>query len=121
MKLKNKQILAAIMMLGDCFMLFIAFLLIFEEEMVFLGLLMMLFLAVDIYLTVDYIKALKHRDKVEKSLLADNERLRRAREQWDRMNRNGEQPSRARRAETEEELEELLSRKQNNREQSMRG
>jgi hypothetical protein len=47
--------------------------------------------------------------------------MRRAREQWNRMGQNSEQPSRARRAETEEELEELLSRKQNNQEQSMRG
>ena len=121
MNLKSKQILAAIMMLGDCFMLFIAFLLMFEEDMVFLGVLMMAFLAVDIYLTVDYINALKHRSKVEKSLLADNERMRRAREQWNRMDQNSEQPGRARRAETEEELEDLLSRKYDNREQSMRG
>lgn len=74
MKLTHKQILSSIMIAGDIFMALIALILIFEESLAFFGIVMLGFLAIDIYLTIDYIKALNHRIKVEQSLKSDNAR-----------------------------------------------
>ncbi len=95
MKLKNKRLLSYIMVFGDFFMAMVGLILLFDEDFFILGLLMLGFLAIDIYLTFDYIKALAHREKVEKSLQADNERARTLRRQWNRMDtsqRPGPQP-----------------------------
>lgn len=85
MKLKNKRLLSYFMIFGDFFMVMIGLILMLDGEMFILGLMMLGFLAVDIYLTFDYIKALLHREKVEKSLQADNERAQALRRQWNRM------------------------------------
>ena len=85
MKLSSKRILSGIMIAGDIFMIMIALFLMLDESVI-LGLMMLGFLAVDIYLTIDYIRALRHRERVESSLRADNERLSRSRRQWSNMN-----------------------------------
>ena len=91
MKLKNKRLLSYLMVFGDFFMVMIGLILLFDEDMFILGLLMLGFLAIDIYLTFDYIKALIHREKVEKSLQSDNERAGALRRQWNRMKSSSRQ------------------------------
>ena len=87
MKLKNKRILAGFMIAGDMLMVLIALALIFEEDLFLFGAIMLGFLAIDVYLTIDYIKALKHREKVENSLRADNENARYINRNWQELNR----------------------------------
>jgi len=101
MKLKNKRLLSYIMVFGDFFMAMVGLILLFDEDFFILGFLMLGFLAIDIYLTFDYIKALAHREKVEKSLQADNERARAMRTQWTRTDspqRQGPRPGTYRQA-----------------------
>ena len=86
MKLSQKRLLSGFMIAGDIFMMLVAMMLIFEEELFIIGMMMLGFLAVDIYLTIDYIRSLRHREKVESSLKADNERLARSRREWSNMN-----------------------------------
>ena len=72
MKLSTKRLLAGIMIAGDLFMVLIGLMLIFEEDLLIFGLIMLGLLAADIYLTIDYIRALQHRERVEQSLKQDN-------------------------------------------------
>ena len=87
MKLNHKRVLSAIMIAGDIMMAFIALALIFEEDLAFFGICMLGFLAIDIYLTFDYIKALRHRIKVEESLKADNAHAAEIRARFEEMSR----------------------------------
>ena len=96
MNLKSKRILSGIMIGGDIFMALIAFMLIFEEDLFIIGALMLAFLAIDIYLTIDYIRSLKHREKVENSLRSDNENARFINRNWQELNRQEQEKERAR-------------------------
>ncbi len=120
MKLKNKQILSIIMIFGDLFMALVAFALMMED-MPFIGGLMLLFLGVDIYLTIDYIRALKHREKVEQSLLSDNQRLREVNTQWNQLRRRPKERRRTAETEEEDDLSDVLTARQEERNQSMHG
>ena len=68
MNLKAKRILAGFMIAGDLFMVLIGLMLIFEEDLFLFGMIMLGLLAADIYLTIDYLRALQHRERVEESL-----------------------------------------------------
>ena len=87
MKLSHKQFLSSLMIAGDILMAMIALALIFEEDLVFFGVVMLAFLAIDIYLTIDYIRAIKHRIKVENSLKSDNARAGEIRRRYDELSR----------------------------------
>ena len=96
MNLKSKRILSGIMIGGDIFMALIAFMLIFEEDLFIIGALMLGFLAIDIYLTIDYIRSLKHREKVENSLKSDNENARFINRNWEELSRQEQEKERQR-------------------------
>jgi len=98
MNLKSKRILSSIMIAGDFIMVLIALALIFEEDLFLFGVFMLGFLAIDIYLTIDYIKSLRHREKVENSLRADNENARFINRNWEELSRKEAQESARRRA-----------------------
>ncbi len=98
MNLKSKRILSGIMIGGDIFMALIAFMLIFEEDMFMIGAFMLGFLAIDIYLTIDYIRSLKHREKVENSLRSDNENARFINRNWQELSRQEQEKERQREA-----------------------
>lgn len=85
MKLSTKRILSGIMIAGDLFMMLIGLILIFDEEMFLFGMAMLVLLAIDIYLTIDYIRSLKHREKVEQSLLNDNLHASEIRQRYEEM------------------------------------
>ncbi len=105
MKLSHKRFLSTLMIAGDIFMMLIAFFLMFEEDLFLVGLIMMGFLFIDVYLTIDYIRALKHREKVENSLIMDNIRAGEARRQWNQAARSRK---RRRPAPQEEDLSDIL-------------
>ena len=96
MNLKSKRILSGIMIGGDIFMALIAFMLIFEEDLFIIGALMLGFLAIDIYLTIDYIRSLKHCEKVENSLKSDNENARFINRNWEELSRQEQEKERQR-------------------------
>lgn len=98
MNLKSKRILSSIMIAGDVIMALIALALIFEEDLFLFGVFMLAFLAVDLYLTIDYIKSLKHREKVENSLRADNENARFINRNWEELSRQEAQAAARRRS-----------------------
>ena len=85
MKLRSKRILSGIMIAGDLFMMLIGLILIFEEDMFIFGLIMLGLLVIDIYLTIDYIRSLSHREKVEESLKYDNLRASEIRQRYDEL------------------------------------
>ncbi len=85
MKLSTKRILSGIMIAGDLFMMLIGLILIFEEDMFLFGLTMLVLLVLDIYLTIDYIRSLHHREKVEESLKYDNLRASEIRRRYDEL------------------------------------
>ncbi|MBQ1438142.1 MAG: hypothetical protein IIZ10_00525 [Solobacterium sp.] len=85
MKLRSKRILSGIMIAGDLFMMLIGLILIFEEDMFIFGLIMLGLLVIDIYLTIDYIRSLNHREKVEESLKYDNLRASEIRQRYDEL------------------------------------
>ena len=85
MKLSTKRLLAGIMIAGDLFMVLIGLMLIFEEDLLIFGLIMLGLLAADIYLTIDYIRALKHREQVEESLKYDNLRASEIRQRYQEL------------------------------------
>ena len=96
MKLSTKRLLAGVMIAGDLFMVLIGLMLIFEEDLLIFGLIMLGLLAADIYLTIDYIRSLKHREKVENSLRSDNENARFINRNWQELNRQEQEKERAR-------------------------
>lgn len=100
MNLKSKRILSSIMIAGDIIMVLIALALIFEEDLFLFGMFMLGFLAIDIYLTIDYIQSLKHREKVENSLRADNENARFINRNWEELTRQEAQAAAKRRTRT---------------------
>lgn len=85
MKLRSKRILSGIMIAGDLFMMLIGLILIFEEDMFIFGLIMLGLLVIDIYLTIDYIRSLNHREKVEESLKYYNLRASEIRQCYDEL------------------------------------
>ena len=118
MKLSTKRLLAGIMIAGDLFMVLIGLMLIFEEDLLIFGLIMLGLLAADIYLTIDYIRALKHREQVEESLKYDNLRASEIRQRYQEL--SAPKKNRARRptaapapapkpADEEDDLSELLT------------
>lgn len=123
MKLRSKRILSGIMIAGDLFMMLIGLILIFEEDMFIFGLIMLGLLVIDIYLTIDYIRSLSHREKVEESLKYDNLRASEIRQRYDELSaperrtyRPHSVPRRAK-GETvreEEDLSDVLSRREAN-------
>ncbi len=123
MKLRSKRILSGIMIAGDLFMMLIGLILIFEEDMFIFGLIMLGLLVIDIYLTIDYIRSLSHREKVEESLKYDNLRASEIRQRYDELSaperrtyRTHSVPRRAK-GETireEEDLSDVLSRREAN-------
>ena len=123
MKLRSKRILSGIMIAGDLFMMLIGLILIFEEDMFIFGLIMLGLLVIDIYLTIDYIRSLSHREKVEESLKYDNLRASEIRQRYDELNaperRTYRPHSVPRRAKgesirEEEDLSDVLSRREAN-------
>ncbi|MBQ9328538.1 MAG: hypothetical protein IJ225_08410 [Solobacterium sp.] len=120
MKPKNKRFLSGVMIAGDIMMILMALILVFDEEYLMFGLLMLVFLAIDIYLTIDYIRALAHREKVEKSLRDDNEKARQIHRQWSNMNLRPKRTSQPVQKEEEEDLSDILSREDSPRQQTYR-
>ncbi|MBO5555499.1 MAG: hypothetical protein IJ201_04605 [Solobacterium sp.] len=123
MKLRSKRILSGIMIAGDLFMMLIGLILIFEEDMFIFGLIMLGLLVIDIYLTIDYIRSLSHREKVEESLKYDNLRASEIRQRYDELSaperRTYRPHSVPRRAKgesirEEEDLSDVLSRREAN-------
>ncbi len=123
MKLRSKRILSGIMIAGDLFMMLIGLILIFEEDMFIFGLIMLGLLVIDIYLTIDYIRSLNHREKVEESLKYDNLRASEIRQRYDELSaperRTYRPHSVPRRAKgesirEEEDLSDVLSRREAN-------
>ncbi len=92
MKLRSKRILSGIMIAGDLFMMLIGLILIFEEDMFIFGLIMLGLLVIDIYLTIDYIRSLSHREKVEESLKYDNLRASEIRQRYDELSQWKQKP-----------------------------
>ena len=122
-KLRSKRILSGIMIAGDLFMMLIGLILIFEEDMFIFGLIMLGLLVIDIYLTIDYIRSLSHREKVEESLKYDNLRASEIRQRYDELSaperRTYRPHSVPRRAKgesirEEEDLSDVLSRREAN-------
>lgn len=111
------------MIAGDLFMMLIGLILIFEEDMFIFGLIMLGLLVIDIYLTIDYIRSLSHREKVEESLKYDNLRASEIRQRYDELSaperRTYRPHSVPRRAKgesirEEEDLSDVLSRREAN-------
>ena len=95
----------------------------FEEDMFIFGLIMLGLLVIDIYLTIDYISSLSHREKVEESLKYDNLRASEIRQRYDELSaperRTYRPHSVPRRAKgesirEEEDLSDVLSRREAN-------
>ena len=117
MKLAHKRILSGLMIAGDIFMAMVAMMLIFDEDLLIIGLMMLGFLAIDIYLTIDYIRALRHREKVENSLLMDNIRARETKRQANHMSKARPQRPAYR---AEEDLSDVLHSPASPEEKAMR-
>ncbi len=89
MKLSTKRVLSGIMIAGDLFMVLIGLILVFDDEMFLFGMAMLVLLAIDIYLTVDYIRSLQHREKVEESLKMDNLHAGEIRQRYQELSKPG--------------------------------
>ncbi len=74
-----KRILSGIMVAADGFLAFLFLFMLLNGEMFGLSLFMIIFLGIDAYLSIDYMKQLSHRMKVERDLKRDNEAAKRAR------------------------------------------
>ena len=91
---------------GDLFMMLIGLILIFDEEMFLFGMAMLVLLGIDIYLTIDYIRSLKHREKVENSLMMDNLHASEIRQRYDELSMPKKPAQRRRKAQQPQEEEE---------------
>ncbi|MCR5229576.1 MAG: hypothetical protein K6D03_05580 [Solobacterium sp.] len=74
-----KRVLSGIMVAGDIMLAIIFLFMLLNGELFGLSVFMLAFLAVDAYLSIDYMKQLSHRMKVEESLKRDNDAVKRAR------------------------------------------
>lgn len=109
---KVKQILARITLGLDVFLFLLFFTMLFDPDLFGISLVTLIFLAVDGYLTADYIKEMKYKEKQMEALKQDNEYLRYTKEQLAQAAREAKRKEVSLDEMDQEELIELLTRKQ---------
>lgn len=109
---KVKRILARITLGLDVFLFLLFFTMLFDPDLFGISLVTLIFLAVDGYLTADYIKEMKYKEKQMEALKQDNEYLRYTKEQLAQAAREAKRKEVSLDEMDQEELIELLTRKQ---------
>lgn len=109
---KVKRILARITLGLDVFLFLLFFTMLFDPDLFGISLVTLIFLAVDGYLTADYIKEMKYKEKQMEALKQDNEYLRYTKEQLAQAALEAKRKEVSLDEMDQEELIELLTRKQ---------
>lgn len=109
---KVKRILARITLGLDVFLFLLFFTMLFDSDLFGISLVTLIFLAVDGYLTADYIKEMKYKEKQMEALKQDNEYLRYTKEQLAQAAREAKRKEVSLDEMDQKELIELLTRKQ---------